>query len=271
MTQQASLSPTKENKHTLGWIFGVLFLVGGLSMFTSSFISGICILIVGLLLLPPSRKWLEQKIKRTLSRSILIVVSVVLFIVAGVALPGSSTTDKTSVAQDTKQTVEEATNADANGVSTDDAPTVDEVAAQPTQSNIEVAKNKMEKLQGFQTPTVTKVADSNVIYSYIPNDNDSFSVTVNVADSEPGTILGHGEKYPLDRTQNSIDGLEVATGYNEESVLDDGTIIIPNYSSLAFDFEVDGIYYSGEVGSLSAQESKDQLLDILNVFILAVN
>lgn len=91
--------PPKEGKHTFGWIFGVLFLLGGLGMFTESFISGFSVLAVGSLLLPPSRKWLEGKMNKPLSSPVLIIASVILFAVAGAAMPGS-TSNTESVASE---------------------------------------------------------------------------------------------------------------------------------------------------------------------------
>lgn len=90
----------KESKHVLGWIFGVLFLVVGLAMFTSSFISGLMTTALGLILLPPSRKWLEEKINKKLSRAVIIGVGIVMLGIAGAALPSDTQTNtNTQVAE----------------------------------------------------------------------------------------------------------------------------------------------------------------------------
>lgn len=81
----------KESKHILGWTFGVLFLLTSLGMLTESFISFVATLALGLILLPPSRKWLENKIDRKLSRGVLISIGVVLLGITGAGLPTNST------------------------------------------------------------------------------------------------------------------------------------------------------------------------------------
>lgn len=107
MSEKSSATPPQqENKHTLGWIFGVLFLIGGLGMFTESFLTGLTTTLVGLVILPPSRKWLEQKLNRTLSRPILIVISVILLAIGGVGMPDTTatTTNTNTVVQENEPT-----------------------------------------------------------------------------------------------------------------------------------------------------------------------
>lgn len=89
----------KENKHTLGWIFGIILLISVLGAFSESVLAGICVLVAGLLILPPSRQWLEKKVNTTFSRPVLIVISFILLIIASVASSGSSTTkvDKNTI------------------------------------------------------------------------------------------------------------------------------------------------------------------------------
>ncbi|MDP3970916.1 MAG: hypothetical protein Q8P90_04400 [bacterium] len=92
-------SQKEKKKHTLGWIFGVILLISTLGALSESVLAGICVLAAGLLILPPSRQWLEKKVNTTFSRPVLIVISFILLIIASVASLGSSNNDDSNVAK----------------------------------------------------------------------------------------------------------------------------------------------------------------------------
>lgn len=121
MSQQASATPSaKEGKHIFGWVFGIFFLLMALAMIFTSFISGLAMLILGLLLLPPFRQWFEQKINTKIPRVAALLIGIVLFVVAAVALPNKQ--QSSQVAQDTTKstnaTVDVVTNTNAVPVNT---------------------------------------------------------------------------------------------------------------------------------------------------------
>ena len=83
---------TKDTK-TIGvkiicaWIFSILFIVGGLGMLISSFISGFLTLIAGILILPPFSKMLEEKANLKITTWLKIIIIFVLLMVAGIFIP----------------------------------------------------------------------------------------------------------------------------------------------------------------------------------------
>lgn len=90
------MSEANEPKKKLGiggilrWVFGVLFILVGLSMFGESFLAGVCYLLGGVVLLPPTSKWLQANLN--LKPALTVVIAVV-FILAGGAFSGSSDTE----------------------------------------------------------------------------------------------------------------------------------------------------------------------------------
>ena len=109
------MSKEKEvKKITLGgilsWIFGIIFALAGLGLFTSSsFVAGITLLIMGAVLLPPMNKLFKEKMNFELSKGIKIAVIIIGFVVIGMTMnteesssnASSTSTSNTQVTQQT--------------------------------------------------------------------------------------------------------------------------------------------------------------------------
>lgn len=85
--QQPQQKQIKKSNGISGWILGILFFLGGLSMLATSIISGLLAIIAGSLLLPATRKIFEDKTKIHLSRKLLVGIIIFLLILIGIALP----------------------------------------------------------------------------------------------------------------------------------------------------------------------------------------
>lgn len=64
----------------LNWIFGVLLLVGGIALTFKSFLGGLTLILMSLLLLPPAKEFAHSKINKTLTSKERSVALFVLFI-----------------------------------------------------------------------------------------------------------------------------------------------------------------------------------------------
>ena len=67
----------------LGWVFGSLFLIGGLAFLFTNFLAGIVYLLIGGLLLPPLQSLMVSKLKISISKGLRIVLIIVLLFIAG--------------------------------------------------------------------------------------------------------------------------------------------------------------------------------------------
>lgn len=89
------MAEKKETK-TIGvklisaWIFSVLFIVGGIGILFSSFLSGIFTFMAGLILLPPFNKFLEKKYKLKITTWLKILIVLVLLVFSGMAMSNES-------------------------------------------------------------------------------------------------------------------------------------------------------------------------------------
>ena len=77
-------------KIVLAWIFSVIFIVGGLTMFTESFLSGLLTLSAGALILPPLSKWVEEKYNLKVTSWLKVIIILILLIIAGGFLPSDN-------------------------------------------------------------------------------------------------------------------------------------------------------------------------------------
>src|SRR3990167_1849297 len=72
----------------LGWLFGVFFLMPGIGgILSGDYLPGFGCLIMAAVLLPPSSKFIEQKIKLRLTRVVKSAVLVVAFIIIVATIP----------------------------------------------------------------------------------------------------------------------------------------------------------------------------------------
>ena len=81
-----------KNKITLGlissWLFGILFLLSGISFIFSGFFSaGIPLIVASFILLPPITKWTENKFNFQFSRGLRVTLVIGLFLIYAINLP----------------------------------------------------------------------------------------------------------------------------------------------------------------------------------------
>lgn len=116
-------------------------------------------------------------------------------------------------------------------------------------------------LQGFDYNS-----KNNNIYTLTPIGGKDYSVTMMISDKDFNI---HNESYPLESSTKTIAETQVKIGFAEEFKLND--IIVRNaHESLAFDFQLDNKYYSGEISNLKAEPSKVMLLEILEKLVNSV-
>lgn len=64
--------------HVFAWIFGIIFLLGGIGTMTSNLLGGILIVIASLLILPPAYEVIKEKAKINLTKGVRILIAVAL-------------------------------------------------------------------------------------------------------------------------------------------------------------------------------------------------
>ncbi|MDX9925554.1 MAG: hypothetical protein RBS48_12395, partial [Ignavibacteriaceae bacterium] len=67
----------------LGWIFGVLFAIAGISSLFSQPLTGIIMLLLAVILLPPTNKFIANKFKFSISGGVKFVLIIILFGILG--------------------------------------------------------------------------------------------------------------------------------------------------------------------------------------------
>ena len=104
----------KENNQTisigliLGWGLGILFLVSGISTIFSEFLSGLLLIIMAVVMLPPVNKFFADKYKIQLSKSLKILLILICLIAFGVVMEKSNTTKQelaTPVAEEVEEVI----------------------------------------------------------------------------------------------------------------------------------------------------------------------
>lgn len=114
MSPETSATPSaKEGNHILGWVFGIIVILMSFMLVFSSVISGLAMLLLGLLLLPPSRQWFERIIHRKIPRLVAFFVGAFFFLASMFTFPSS--TDKTDkLAENSTSNTNVATNQAVN-------------------------------------------------------------------------------------------------------------------------------------------------------------
>lgn len=100
---------TEETKITLsliiGWILGVLVGIAGVGLLFTEPIPGILFILLALVLLPPANRMLKEKFNLSLSGGVKVVLTIVLFVIAGATMDTESTTTNDPVVENTPQEV----------------------------------------------------------------------------------------------------------------------------------------------------------------------
>src|SRR5665647_3248476 len=84
------IEPEKKKNTLIRWVFGVLFLLLSLGMFSSSFIAGLLFLLAAVVSIPPAAKQLENKLNVRIPGVARFFVVFLLVVVAISATPSTS-------------------------------------------------------------------------------------------------------------------------------------------------------------------------------------
>lgn len=94
-TTTVNTSPKKISLGlVLGWVFGLMFGLAGLVSIFSETVTGILMLILGAVLLPPTYKIILEKFNLSVSKGLKIVLVILLLIGIGASTPSSSPESK---------------------------------------------------------------------------------------------------------------------------------------------------------------------------------
>jgi len=77
----------------LTWIFSIIFIVGGVGIMIDSFFSGIITILAGIIILPPFKKILKEKVNIELSGWLKVIIVLILLVIAGNFLTNDDTTN----------------------------------------------------------------------------------------------------------------------------------------------------------------------------------
>jgi hypothetical protein len=126
MNNDNQSSEVKTKNITLGsivaWVLGVGSALAGFGMIVSKPLAGVLYLLVAVILIPPVSRGGQNKLHISLSRSLKVVIVIILFFIIGTNMAGS-TTPKTAVISNSK-------------TASNQAPETNEVAIKVTASKI---------------------------------------------------------------------------------------------------------------------------------------
>jgi len=130
-------------------------------------------------------------------------------------------------------------------------------------SNDSDITNPYETVSGFES--ISHVNEN--LYSYRKtNSEESYSITLA---KNQGPSDDRRTTYPLGYGRMTIQPTTVYFSFNDDLKVDE-QIIQPAYSSLYFDFSLNGIDHAGQITSLSDTSSKEPLLEILKEFVAQI-
>ncbi len=220
------------------WFVGFMCLFWGLIIISNfsivNFVSGVLLVIAGLIMFPPVRNMIEKKTGIKLSNALSCVLVFILFVI-GIVLGSSfrqinsNLDNKSDNKQETIKTI------------------------------------NMEKLVGFDLRNKQPIGDEN-IYTYNPVKNNDYSIAVLTSKTASNI---HEDSYLLEKNSKDINGINVEVGYKDFSEKD-GVVLTRKYEGLAFDFEYNNRFYSGEVSNLKGESVKEKLDEILVNFLQSV-
>lgn len=147
----------------LGWIFGILFALTGISFVFSEPVSGIVMLIMAAILLPPINRMVDKKWKFHLSGGIKIILIVIGLIVFGSTVDTSNTTkqkdNQLEVQQEQQQAILEADQSKNElGLTEEEQPntTNNEQTNETEKTETIPLSNNEPELEPQKSPTKTK-------------------------------------------------------------------------------------------------------------------
>ena len=179
MNNDNQSSVVKTRNITLGsivaWILGVGSALAGVGMIASKPLAGVLYLLVAVVLIPPVSRGVQNKLHISLSRSLKVVIVVVLFVIIGTNMAGSSA-PKTAVTS-TFNTV------------TNQAPETNEVAIKVTAPKI-IADYKANEVS----------ADASYKGKLIEVKGTVDTIAKDITDT-PYITLSSGDPYGFERVQ----------------------------------------------------------------------
>lgn len=84
-------------KAFLGWAFGILVGLSGLSLLFSQTVPALALLLMSAILIPPVLKWIEERLNFKLSITVKIITLVIAFFLVGFTVDSTEETDKGSL------------------------------------------------------------------------------------------------------------------------------------------------------------------------------
>ncbi len=93
-----------ENEHIFSWFFGIIFLIGGLSLIFSSFFSALMMFFLAAIIIPNSREWLENRFEWLRFKTEIRIIVIILLLVAATALDLGN--DSSNIFTTTKSSLE---------------------------------------------------------------------------------------------------------------------------------------------------------------------
>jgi hypothetical protein len=134
----------------------------------------------------------------------------------------------------------------------------------PTASNTPLPSLSFEEFGGFELDE-PRESTTSTSYSYWNDAVGGIGLTSNIErkDYNPNDYL--------EVTTETMAGLEVIYGFNEESTNNQGDVLTAAYTHLYFDFLYDGVNYSGEIVLAGIEGNRDLLIDTLRDFIASIS
>jgi len=121
----------------LGWGLGVLAAISGVALLFSEPLTGILMLLLAAVLLPPANKFVADKFNFSISGGMKVIVVIGLLIVIGISAPTDSQTENfVDTDNNSAQTQENETNSD-NGTENENNDSTSATQNQPTQTQSE--------------------------------------------------------------------------------------------------------------------------------------
>lgn len=101
------------------WLFGLLAGLSGITLLFSHTLSGVLMILIALISLPPASKMLKEKAHLSLSRGLKIAVVLILLVLVGTTMSGSDTATVASSKEKTSAPVQEAIKVTASKLAED--------------------------------------------------------------------------------------------------------------------------------------------------------
>lgn len=157
----------------LGWGLGVLAAISGVTLLFSEPLTGILMLLLAAVLLPPANKFVADKFNFSISGGMKVIVVIGLLIVIGISAPADSQTgDIVTTDNDTSQNQENETNTEEQNVpaANNDSDSTTPTQNQPTQAQIEPEPEPVTPSETVSQKNALRKAKSYLNYTAFSRD-----------------------------------------------------------------------------------------------------